>query len=501
MGDIRFGVDISDLPDELSFGDWGRLEMTAALDAFQESLTYFDQEEVIKAEEERQKIILAARRYYDGNHVKPLKIKAGDPDDNVLVNLCRNLIDDSVSWLFGDPSTGILTMRVDAEGDEAGEMLNQAYLDAGGFRFFKRLGMRGSIAGHFFIKLVNSEPPRPTALDPMIVALRTDPTDVDRVIAYKIEWRRAEIDPSTRRKEMFIYRQLVVRSSDVEEAWLIGDFKAKDRRKRQWVLVEAGAWPYAWSPIVDGPNIESGWGRYGLSDLEDVSGINDSINFLASNTMRILKFHAHPKTIGTGMDAEDLQETAIDSFWTVPDPDAKLNNLEMQSDLGSSMAFLDFLKTAFWGIGRGLDPATFKDKIGSVTNFALRVLAIRALHKTGDKRMTYGDALQTVNARLLEMMGRDERETLIEWPNALPEDPEQQLNELEREVGLGIASRQTAAEERGRSWDSEQKRIASESRERDDLGSFLLGEFDRGRPTRKFATDNLEEEEQANDEE
>jgi len=493
MGAVRFGTDAGDLPDELAFGDWGTLETGAALDVFQEALDYFDQEDVIKAEEQRRLVIEAARRYYDGQHVKPLKVKPGEPDDNVLVNLCRSLVDDSVSWLFGNPETGVLQMKIDsgqdgladegAGGEAAAQLLTQAYEEAGGFNFFKRLGMRGSIAGHFFIKVAKTETgaaPRPVLLDPLITTLRTDPADSERVIAYKIEWRRTEIEPNTRRKETYIYRQLAVRASDIDDAWLVGDFKARDRRRRQWILVQAGAWPYRWSPIVDGPNVEPGWGCYGQSDMEDVGTINDGINFLASNTQRILKYHAHPKTIGTGMDAEDLQETAIDSFWTVPDPEAKLTNLEMQSDLASSMNFLEFLKTSFWGIGRGLDPSTFKDKVGQITNFGLRVLAIRAIHKAGDKRLTYGKALRVVNSRILEMAGRSERNTVIQWPEPLPEDPKDQLDVLEREVNMEVTSRQTAAEELGRSWKVEQVRIKKEREERLQLGEALLDGFDRG---------------------
>lgn len=494
MCPIRFGADTADLPDELAFGDWGRLEMSAALDTFQDALDYFDQEDVIASEMARREMIEAARRYYDGQHVKPLKVKPGEPDDNVLVNLCRSLVDDSVSWLFGNPETGILQMSIDenldgapdggdnaqSSGEEAIDLLTQVYERAGGFNFFKRLGMRGSVAGHFFIKLVNGDLPRPVVLDPLITAVRTDPADADQVIAYKIEWRRSETAPNTRRREEYIYRQLAVKASDVDDAWLVGDFKAKDRSKRQWIVIQAGGWPYPWSPIVDGPNIEPGWGYYGQSDLEDVSGINDGVNFLSSNTMRILKFHAHPKTILTGAAVEDIVETGVDQVWGIPSENARVNNLEMQSDLASSMAFLDFLKTSFWGIGRGLDPATFKDKVGQITNFGLRVLAIRAIHKAGDKRLTYGKALRLVNSHVFEMAGRPERETVIQWPEPLPEDPKDELGRLEREVSMDVTSRQTASEEIGRSWKVEQARIRAEKEERKQVGEYLLEQFDRG---------------------
>ncbi len=485
MTDIRFGRAVEELPEQLEFGDWGVLDTSAALDIFQDALEWFDREETRKAEEERQKVILAARRYYDGNHVKPLKVKPGEPDDNVLVNLCRSLVDDSVSWLFGNPETGVLKIKSKEDSDQdntTGALLEQVYEQSGGFNFFKRLGVRGGVAGHFFIKLSpqDDRSVKLTVLDPLLTTVRTDPADVDRVIAYKVEWKRVETDPGSRRKDTYIYRQLVVSVDEAGATWVVGDFKCKDRAKRQWQLIEAWAWPWQWAPIVDGPNIEAGWGYYGLSDLEDVAGINDGLNFLSSNTMRILKYHAHPKTVGTGMEASDLQETAIDSFWTVPDTDAKITNLEMQSDLQSSMQFLEFLKVGFWTVGRGLDPAVYKDKIGQVTNFALRVLAIRTLHKTGDKRLNYGKALRTVNSRVLEMLGQAPQETILEWVEPLPDDPKEKLERLDMEVAMGVTSRQTASEELGRAWETEQKRIKAESKERASLGKYLMDQFDRG---------------------
>ena len=502
---IRFGRLIADLPLMLDFGSWGMIDMSAALDAFGDVLAWFDREDVIKSEKDRASMILAARRYHDGNHVKPLKVNPGDTDDNVLLNLCRALVDDSVSWLFGNPETGVLKIELEqkfeetpeatpngepesepeAAGSDVGDLLEAMYEASGGFHFYKRLGLRGCVAGHSFVKLIQNagdKTPRAVVLDPMLCSVRTDPVDTDQATAYKIEWTREETDPMSKRRDTYIYRQLVVNAGALEEpAWVIADFKTKDRRKREWMLVNGPwAWPWSWSPVHDCRNVEAGWGYYGLSDMEDVAGLNDAVNFIASNTMRILKFHAHPKTIGTGFTADDLQETSIDSFWSIDNPDAEVKNLEMQSDLASSLAFLDFIRTAFWSIGRGLDPSVFKDKVGQITNFALRVLAIRAIHKMGDKRLTYGKMLRDLNTHALEMLGRPGVKTIIVWPDSMPEDPAAVIDQLEREVGLGIVSRQTAAEERGRSWDVERERIRNEKEENASLGEYLIEQFDRG---------------------
>ena len=485
---VRFGRLVQDMPAELKFGSWGVLGTPAALELFADSLAYFDQEDVRQAEADRLAMIQAARRYHEGNQVKPLKVEPGEHDDNVLMNLCRSLVDDSVSWLFGNPETGILQITSD-DGEEVNPVIAETYERSGGFLFYKRLGVRGGIAGHSFVKLIqepNGEP-RVVALDPQLVSVRVEETDTSQVLAYKIEWRRTEADPGTRRKDVFIYRQMVVNAgSSQDPAWIVADFKAKDRAKRDWNLINGPwAWPWKWSPIHDCPNIEAGWGHYGLSDLEDVTGLNDALNFVVSNTIRIIKIHAHPKTVGTGFTAGDLQDTAIDSFWTVENPEAKVSNLEMQSDLASSLAMVELVRTAFWTIGRGLDPSTYKDKVGQMTNFALRVLSIRAQHKMGDKRLTYGKMLRDLNGHILEMAGQAAAKTVIVWPNPLPEDPKETTAELQVEVAMGVVSRQTASEELGRDWKTEQARMRQESKEQATLGQYLMDQFDRGGATNR----------------
>ena len=171
--------------------------------------------------------------------------------------------------------------------------------------------------------------------------------------------------------------------------------------------------------------------------------------------------------------------TAVDDLWAVDAPDAKVYNLEMQSDLSAAQNFVDMLRMAFWTIGRGLDLSVFKDRIGQVTNFGLRILAHRALTKNGDKRVLYGQALTQINAHLLEMGGLTGYTTTTTWPDPLPADPQTEVSTQEAERRLGVVSKQTIAEERGRSWEVERARMEEEQKNSMNLGQFLTAQFDR----------------------
>lgn len=483
--------DIYTAAENVDFGTWGSVSLIEAQDKLLDTMDYFDDENVMAAEQKRREMIQAAVRYYDGKHVKPLKIDQGEPDDNVIVNLCRTLVDDSVSSLFGDPSTGKMTFETDETdmSGDAGNWFDDLWEANGGIRLLKRLAKRGAISGHSFVKLeipdVEGELPGIKLLDPLIVSMRANPSDEDEIVAYKIEWiKKVRVDEYSNKREEYIFRQLVVNvGSKDDQFWVLAEYSCPRRlKRRKWSLIVGPiGWPWPWSPILDCANIDPSWGVYGTSDLEDVAWLNDNINFVSSNTMRILKYHAHPKTIGTGFSSAEIKGTAANEFWIVSTADAKVYNLEMQSDLQSSLAMLDFIRGAFWTIGRGMDISVYKDKIGQITNFALRMLAMRSINKLGDKRISYGRLIRDINDRVQEMLGIDPPvETVINWPGELPMDDKEEMQILGEEVALEIVSKQTAAEQRGRNWVKESDRMAKEKQDTISLGEYIIREFDRG---------------------
>ena len=307
--------------------------------------------------------------------------------------------------------------------------------------------------------------------------LQVDPSDEDVIIAYSMEWMKEEKGPGGGMNNV-IYRQLIV---EVGGMWVIADFKAIDRRDRKWEIKGGPwAWPWKWCPIVSGPNIEAPWGWLGYSDLEDITGLNSGINTAISNYGKILRFHAHPKTVGIGFEAKDIQATDIGSLWTVRNQEASVKNLEMQTDLRSSLAFINTLTGSFWNIGRGLDPTVYQQNVTNVTNFGLRVMSLRSLEKMEDKRGTYGRMLRELVVRCLDVVKIIVDAVKIEWPDPLPTNPTAVVDKLEKEVGMGIVSRETAAGDLGRTWKLEHERIMEEAKDQQTLGEMFMEAFDKG---------------------
>ncbi|RLG68947.1 MAG: hypothetical protein DRO11_08390 [Methanobacteriota archaeon] len=457
----------------------------------------------------RQTALLENWRFYEGKHRQWLKVKEGGHNDNVTINLCGVLVDRTVSRLFGDPVRGdlldfdLVPTEAVSEGEaptldqapapekiqEARRYLEQVWERSGGIHtVLSRTGVYGAVTGHFVLRLVaDDEIPRFVVLDPGIVSVLVKGDDRDKVRAYSIQFpvKRRDKDGDIRDAD---FRQLIVYGPEFggEEGWYIQDFirfKPKTSPDRLRLLDDevprwqpAGdeeIWPFC--PLFDGQNLPSARSYWGMADLENVKNINDEINFILSNVNRIIRFHAHPRTIGIGIEPSQVQDTAVEAFWTVattPDK-AEIFNLEMQSDLPAVFNFFQIIREAFWTIGREADPSVFKEKIGNVTNFGLRVLYMDALNKLGQKRQTYGKVLSNLLERCLELKGFNNLRALPNWSDPLPTDPRETVQTLQMERDMQIVSRETAALERGRNWEVEKRRM-QEDAQGQSVGKRLL---------------------------
>jgi hypothetical protein len=243
-----------------------------------------------------------------------------------------------------------------------------------------------------------------------------------------------------------------------------------------WQLVSDVIWPYDFAPIVDWQNLPNYLGYYGKTDLTSLE-INDAINFTASNINMILKHHAHPKTIGTGVRNDQVKETAVQGFWSIESPDAKVYNLEMQSDLSASMNFLAFLRSEFFSQQRAVDAQSVKDKIGQLTNFGLRVLFSDAIQKNATKQLLYGYGIKELVYRSLILMGVsiDPNTIDVDFQDPMPVNDKENSERVKLELESGVISKKTASEQLGYDWEEQAAELAEEKQASSaSLGNSLL---------------------------
>lgn len=373
---------------------------------------------------------------YMGRLPKPLRVsrnKAGQPiDDNVLLPLPRIIVDKGRSALFGED----ITFEVAADYPRAEDA--QAFLDSVWKRnerstLLQNWALAGGIAGHAYLRLhLTADLPRITVVDPANVRAFWNPDDIAEVWRYRIEYVTAD-----ERDEPIARRQEILR--DEAGRWVIEDWVGNAERKG-WRLLGSDVWPYEFAPIVDNQNLPAPSSFYGLSDLEpSVLELVKGINRTVSNLQRILRYHAHPKTIAKGMSPDDLR-VGVDDVLFIPDT-GTLENLEMTSDLNSSMQFYERLMDALFETARIPQVARGKlDQAGALSGVALRILYQPLLEQTSDKRRLYGDALEDLNERLLVIGGFDEVEVTLHWPELVPTDPMADANTALalKDVGVSI---------------------------------------------------------------
>jgi hypothetical protein len=413
--------------------------------------------------EQTQRLLAFAKYwdYYEGRQKKFLAIREGEPDYNMVVNLCGRVVDQSVNFLVGTAP------GFDLPGDDdqtaAQEVLLDAWLDENDFEdFVSDLFTMAAVTGHAFVKLIpDGENVRPVALDSGLVTAFWEPADKTKALAYMILWS----DGSGKSvREDHVYRGGM---------WEIISYTGQGK---DWMETGRTEWRYPFAQIVDWKNLPAPRGYYGKSDLEQVVNLNDAYNFRQSNTNKILYIHAHPRTIGFGVTKEQVQKSGIDGLWLIPNETARMENLEMQTDLSSSRQQAMDIKTDFFSDSQTVDVSTVKDKAGQLTNFGLRLMFAEALAKNNKKRRLAERGLAEMIWRAGVLMGRNWKGVNVKWGDPLPENTNEQIANAKETIGMGVASRQTESERLGYDWERESTRMADErAQSAAGLGELMMG--------------------------
>ncbi|GIK73817.1 MAG: hypothetical protein BroJett021_28050 [Chloroflexota bacterium] len=408
---------------------------------------------------------------YFGSFPPALKMKPGAVDDNVAVNYVRLIVDKGVSFLFGQP----FQFELDSDSSKrtpAEQWLDECMRVNGGQLLWQKLAVNGGVCGHCFVKIVPSATPggypRLVNLSPEYVTVVCDPDDIDLVWRYIIQY------PAMGKEgERLVVRQVIER--DAGGRWTITDEVSVNNGS--WETRQAIQWPWNWAPVVDMQNLPSPNEYYGVADVEeDVLRLNYAINFTLSNLQRIIRFHAHPRTWGQGFAANTLK-MGVDETIVLP-AGATLQNLEMQSDLTSSITYYERLKMALHETAHVPEVATGKlENAGALSGVALRILYQPLLDRTEQKRLTYGSLIVELFRRLLDMAGYGPDNLVrLTWPELLPSNRLETLQAAVLESQIGVSQDTTL---RNLGYDPD---IEREKREMDGgmLGEQLLTAFDRG---------------------
>lgn len=414
-------------------------------------------------ERERLERIKRQWAYYHGAADAPLIVPAGGVDDNVILDLPREIVDTGISFLFGQD----IDIQPSEELDPAaGEWLDETLegLSPGGEGLlWQKLAMNGGVTGTTHAKISQREDGswRVTPLDPSYVVACWAPNDIEDIHKYTITWT------AIKDEKPVVCRQMIERA-DNKLSWTITD---QESVGRQWRTIGTALWPWPFSNIVGCQNLPCPNEYYGVADLEDsVLSLCDAINRVASHIAKIVRVHGFPKPWAKGMGSQQLEQVdmGMQTIALLPGDNAELGYLETRGDIKASLEMYDRLKRALLEQARIPEVATGAvGNVSQLSGVALQVMYAPLVQKTETKRRTYGAMIEDLCARLLVLGGQapDLASACcdIQWPQIVPSDPMSEAQTLAEHKALGIVSQETIASKLGYDYFEEKERMDAEA--------------------------------------
>lgn len=379
-------------------------------------------EELTAEEAARRARIGRAWASYYGREGRPARCARDAPEDRVALNFARVVADKGVAFLFGDGVGFEVKAGPGADGSAVGEAqgwLERIWEASGREATLGAMALNGAVCGQAFLRIgrhgdgEHAGLPRVAAPDPGAVRVRTRPDDCSEAVELRIGWDGPEVEGSPTRMEERLER--------TGEVWRLTLRSSGDGR--EWRTERSEIWPHPWSPVMSCQNLAAPNVYWGLSDLEDdLLAVCGAINRVMSDLARVIRLHAHPRTWGSGFTAETL-DLAVDGVTVLPSPEARLANLEMQSDLSASLDYSRRLKEWLHEMAQVPELATGRvESLGALSGVALQILYQPLLERTRTKRRLYGELLRSVNRRLLGLGGFGGLAVEVRWPDPMPLD-------------------------------------------------------------------------------
>lgn len=423
---------------------------------------------------ERRETIEVARSYRRGIQKRPLKVKPNQADDNTITNFTGLVIDRTISMLMGHG------VEWDYESEQLEEYLDMLWMVNKKDILLHKLADNGAQTGTVFVKILPDKLeydgvlyPKLEPTDPEWVEIKTNPHDKDQVLRYRIEY--SVIEEVNGREVEIAYRQDI--EVDGEDGkWHLRDYKAMGGRKYE--LTNDEVWEYDFAPMVHWQNLPSR-GVYGMPDVTtDVIGLQDKYNFTSSNIAKIVRLYAHPQRVAINTGDMSKIDVGPDQMVKVG-AGGDIKQLDAIGDLASSLNYQNTLRQSLFDTTRTIDISSLADKLGTLTNFGLRVLYADALAKNATKQLLYGEGLEELNRRLLILAGYTPEDGEVIFGDPLPVNEKEVVEIESAKIAEGLSSRETAAKNMGIDWTSEQERMLQEQATQNNAGAILLDNFMR----------------------
>ena len=405
--------------------------------------------------------------FYEGYHWEAIEDTGDRPQ--ITENYCRAFVDKFVAFEFG---TGFrLSSPFEDNHNETPitDFLNEVWNDNKKDNLCTELGQAKSVSGFGCVQVKFEKPGyfddpfdeypngriRLVNVPSHIVFPRFDQHDKDKIvelmIAYPIEVDDKSPILRTAIKKQVLYKQI----------WTKDHVTIEDGQNAPVTVPNK----YGVIPFVLFPNFPLA-GRdmtEAQSDLEDLVPLNIELNTKTSDVSEIIDYYSAPITILYGAKVSALEKGA-NKLWGGLPKDARVQNLELQSDLGASNNYRQDLKSAMHEIGGVPEGALGgKQAISNTSSVALHIANAPIIERVRVKRGYTGCGVQEVNKLILHIGKREKLieqpaeasnkefyTTSIKFPDVLPKDKLIELQQIQIEMKQGLEYRKKAMERLGK---------------------------------------------------
>lgn len=407
--------------------------------------------------------------FYEGYHWEELP----DVDTpEITVNYCQAFVNKFVAFELGGGFTFTThdtteLLKVTPDGRTLFEYLEDVWEDNKEYIFATELGQMKSVTGEAWVQV------RYYSADELDDPFGEYPDGRLALLLQPTSVVFPEYDPHQRGKLKKI--SIIYQYYDYEKTGLLGRTKRTLKTfkqvwtKEECITYNGGKDPevvpnrYGVIPFVQIKNFILAGRNEGVSDIENIIPMNVEYNLKKSNVSEILDYHAAPVTVVYGAKIGNLEKGA-NKLWGGLPKDARVENLQLNSDLAASSNYLDTLKLEMCEVG-GI-PETVLGGAKSISNtsgVALQYMNLPLIEKTRVKRQATEDGLERLHKLIIlvsiyeglimkpkDIPLRDFLHTEVSLPDTLPKDTLIELQQILQELAAGLESREGALKRMGR---------------------------------------------------
>jgi len=210
-------------------------------------------------------------------------------------------------------------------------------------------------------------------------------------------------------------------------------------------------------PVVHIQNVAQPYSYEGISDVEQLIALQDELNTRLSDRASRITFQAFKMYLAKGIEGVADRPVAPGRMWFTDNPEATIEAFGGDAASPSEERHIDEIREAMDKVS-GVTPVVaglLKNKLGNLTSgVALKMTFMGMLARTSRKQFTYGEGLREICRLVLHALdvcgvyrtAPSEREFEVQFPNPLPENMMERLEEARIKKELGVAGEKVLSE-------------------------------------------------------